>query len=56
MLYEGMKGTRRMLEEMFAKCMALLPDLVRDYAESKARVQYLSEQLDDKELVIEGLK
>ena len=45
-----------MLEELFAKCLMVLPEIVREYSDYKNRLFILHDQLDDKELVIEGLK
>lgn len=51
-MYEGMKGVRKMLEDVLARSMAVLPEAVREFGEARGRMQQVVEQLDDKELVI----
>jgi len=48
MLYDGMKGTRKMLEELFNKCLLLLPEVAREFTDYKQKLLHLHEQLDDK--------
>lgn len=52
LLYDGMKSMRKMLQEVLTKCMAILPEVIKECTDSKTKITTIMEQLDDKELVI----